>query len=312
MEIRLHKNATTTPAQRAFIQSNPQLSVASLARRTGVSQTTIRRWKNRTDVFDRPHTPKRIETVLTPLDEVKIILCRMATRAGLDDLHQFIGTFMDVHCSRASLNRCLKRYHISRLPSLSTRLSIDLKDWAGTYFYYTRFELPPLSEKDAPISLHTVLDCSFRIFHARANVSGKEFLKDRIKNFPFRVLGLVYSDPITLARQDRAGLTTGHTKDINILCMEEKIKGHYLENSFSETMDKLGNTLEVILSSEGLNHWAIPGIGPDPISRDLSHYNTSMGLRALKQQTPCQAMQHHYTDFPGSFNANPATIGNWL
>ena len=80
MKIRLHKNATTTPAQRAYIQNNPQLSVASLAKKTGVSKTTIRRWQKRTDVYDRPHTPKRIKTALSPIEEIKIIICRMAFR----------------------------------------------------------------------------------------------------------------------------------------------------------------------------------------------------------------------------------------
>ncbi|WP_424894831.1 hypothetical protein [Tepidimonas sp. HKU79] len=43
MIIRLHKNATTTPATRAYIQSS-SLSVAALAAELGVSEDTIRRW----------------------------------------------------------------------------------------------------------------------------------------------------------------------------------------------------------------------------------------------------------------------------
>ena len=39
MMIRLHKNATTTPAIRAYIQASP-LSVAALANERGVSEDT--------------------------------------------------------------------------------------------------------------------------------------------------------------------------------------------------------------------------------------------------------------------------------
>ena len=146
MKIRLHKNATTTPAQRAYIQRNSHLSVADLAKKTGVSKTTIRRWRNRMDVYDRPHTPKRITTALTPIEEIKIIICRMAFRAGLDDLLQISDSFFKINCSRASLNRCLKRYQISRMPALKRSVPFNLKDYTGTYFYYNCFHLPSFPE----------------------------------------------------------------------------------------------------------------------------------------------------------------------
>ena len=79
MKIHLHKNATTTPAQRALIQNSPHLSTACLAKMTGVSKTTVHRWRNRSDVYDRPHTPKKINTALSPIEEVKMVLCRLAT-----------------------------------------------------------------------------------------------------------------------------------------------------------------------------------------------------------------------------------------
>ncbi len=71
MNIRLHKNATTTPARRAYIQSSP-LSVAALAAELGVSEDTIRRWKYRDTVEDRSHTAHRLQTTLTPAQEAVV------------------------------------------------------------------------------------------------------------------------------------------------------------------------------------------------------------------------------------------------
>ena len=70
MMVRLHKNATTTPATRRYIQSS-NLPVRRLARELGVSEDTIRRWKKRTDVEDRPHTAHRLQTNLTPFQEAE-------------------------------------------------------------------------------------------------------------------------------------------------------------------------------------------------------------------------------------------------
>ena len=64
MEIRLHANATTTPKQRAYIQQSTR-PAAELAVELGVSETTIRRWRGRDTVQDRPHTPRRLATALS-------------------------------------------------------------------------------------------------------------------------------------------------------------------------------------------------------------------------------------------------------
>ena len=65
MNIRLHQNATTTPARRAYIQSSP-LSVAALAAALSVSEDPMRRWQGRDTVADRSPTAHRWQTTLTP------------------------------------------------------------------------------------------------------------------------------------------------------------------------------------------------------------------------------------------------------
>ncbi|MDR3352615.1 MAG: hypothetical protein LBO00_06385, partial [Zoogloeaceae bacterium] len=55
MELRLHKNARTTPAIRAEIAASTE-GVSALARRYGVGRVTVRKWKHRTDPMDRSHT----------------------------------------------------------------------------------------------------------------------------------------------------------------------------------------------------------------------------------------------------------------
>ena len=59
MDIRLHKNATTTPARRAAIQASDK-PVRELAREFGVSEDTIRRWRKRATTEDGSHTAHRL------------------------------------------------------------------------------------------------------------------------------------------------------------------------------------------------------------------------------------------------------------
>jgi hypothetical protein len=54
MNIRLHKNATTTPRIRALIQASRE-PMTVLARHFGVALKTIARWKHRGSVKDRSY-----------------------------------------------------------------------------------------------------------------------------------------------------------------------------------------------------------------------------------------------------------------
>src|SRR4029077_8943272 len=84
MELSLHANATTTPKVRAYIQRSRK-PVADLAIELGVSETTIRRWRERTSVNDRSHAPKTLTTSLSALEEALVCELRTKLQLPLDD-----------------------------------------------------------------------------------------------------------------------------------------------------------------------------------------------------------------------------------
>ncbi len=306
MKIHLHKNATTTPAQRAYIQNNPHLSVACLAEKTGVSKTTVRRWRNRSDVFDRPHTPKQIKTALTPIEEAKIILCRLATRSGLDDLNQIAQFFLGINCSRASLNRCLKRYHISRLPALRHAVPFDLRDYTGTYLYYTCFHLPAFSEGTSPVLFHTLLDCTFRTFHADFTSRGEDFLARHIQDSPLRVLGIIYTDPIVLTPGEIYIPKQSHS--VESWCRSFNLGAHHIDIQYTKTIQRLNDTITSLCNDSVPVSWESPWLSETGLKRTISRYNTRFPLSALKRQTPREAIETHYTHFPNSFQQKPEVL----
>jgi len=302
MKLHLHKNATTTPAQREFIQNAPHLSVSQLAEKIGVSKTTVQRWRKRSDVFDRSHTPKSLNTVLSPMDEIKIILCRLITRTGLDDLHKIVKSFLGVDCSRASLNRCLKRYGISRLPRLGHAVPYDLKDYSGTYLFYNHFQLPGFSDSSSPVFMHTLLDCSFRILIAEPCLSGQKFLSRHIREFPLRILGIIYEDPIILTS---APEVHQHGTMVESLCQSHKIIAHHLESQTPQTTQHLKQTCTSLKNTGAGFSWEIPWSSTIEFAEIIKQYNRQFSLGALKQQTPRQALTSHYTHFPNSFRQKP-------
>jgi len=113
MQMRLHANATTTPKTRAYIQQS-SASVAELALELGVNESTIRRWKNRTTVADRSHTPKRLAISLTPVEEELVLELRRKLTLPLDDLVEVMRRCVNAKLSRSAIHRCLARHGLSR------------------------------------------------------------------------------------------------------------------------------------------------------------------------------------------------------
>jgi len=76
----LHGSARTTEAVRRAIQRSEE-SVRALARRHGISPTTVQKWRKRASVSDAPMGPRAIHsTVLTPEEEAMIVAFRRHTR----------------------------------------------------------------------------------------------------------------------------------------------------------------------------------------------------------------------------------------
>ena len=113
----LHGSARTTEAVRRAIQLR-QESVRALARRCGVSPTTIQKWRKRATTADAKMGPKQVRsTVLTPGEEAAIVAFRRHTLLPLDDCLYALQPTVP-HLTRSALHRCLQRHGISRLPEI--------------------------------------------------------------------------------------------------------------------------------------------------------------------------------------------------
>jgi len=115
MELRLHKNARTTPAVRAYIQK-AEASAAELARELGISETTVRKWRGRDTQQDASHRPKRLRISLSPIEEQLVRELRMALGLSLDDIHEVMRRCVNDKLSRSAIYRCLKRNSIATRP----------------------------------------------------------------------------------------------------------------------------------------------------------------------------------------------------
>jgi transposase-like protein len=85
MLVRLHSQATTTPKIRAAIKASAD-PAWMVGERFGISEQTVLKWRHRDSVEDRSHTPHRLQTTLTPAQEVVAVALRKTLLVSLDDL----------------------------------------------------------------------------------------------------------------------------------------------------------------------------------------------------------------------------------
>ena len=114
----LHGSARTTAAVRRAIQHS-QESLRALAKRHGINQKTVAKWKKRTAVTDLPTGPRNVKSTTLSIEEEAIVVAfRRHTLLPLDDcLYALQATIP--HLTRSSLHRCLQRHGISRLPEVT-------------------------------------------------------------------------------------------------------------------------------------------------------------------------------------------------
>ena len=117
MQVKLHKNARTTPALRKELQ-NSNLPERVLAKKYGLTRDTVRKWKHRQSIEDASHRPHNFKATMTREQEVITVEARKLLLLSLDDLLVLVRTFINPDVSRSGLDRCLRRHGVSNLKQL--------------------------------------------------------------------------------------------------------------------------------------------------------------------------------------------------
>lgn len=221
MKLKLHANATTTPKIRAYIQQSTASS-PRLARELGVTVDTIRRWRKRTDVYDASHTPHRLQTTLTPAQEVVTVALRRTLLLSLDDLLVVVREFLNPAVSRSGLDRCLRRHGVSNLrdliPSIEgeSKPKKSFKDYVPGFVHIDIKYLPQMPDETSRRYLFVAIDRATRWVYVRihtdqSEVSSTDFLRRLKQAAPMKIIkiltdnGSPFTDRFTSRRKTPSG-----------------------------------------------------------------------------------------------------------
>lgn len=303
----LHGSAKTTHAIRGELQRS-QASVASLAKRYGINEKTVLKWRHRQSVEDMPMGPKeRRSTVLSPMEEAAIVALRVQARLPLDDVYVALKDVIP-QLTRSSLHRCLQRHGISRLPKADREKPKKFKDYQIGYFH---IDIAELRYEGGKGFLYVAVDRTSKLVFARiyrkaTKLAAAAFLKVLVKSVPYKIHTVLTDNGVQFVQLQR-GQSRGRLDHIfERACLENGIE-HRLTKPYHPWTNGQAERMVRTIKEATVKSFYYTSIQQlrRHVSDWLIAYNFAKQLKALKFKTPYEAIEELWKSKPDAFIVKP-------
>lgn len=221
----LHGSAKTTHAVRAELQRS-QASSAELARRFGINEKTVRKWRSRRTVADEPMGPKeRHSSTLSAIEEAAIVALRVQARLPLDDVFVALKDVIP-RLTRSSLHRCLQRHGISRLPKADREKPKRFKAYEIGYFH---LDIAELRYEGGKAYLFVAVDRTSKLVFARiyrkaTKLVAAGFLKALLMAVPYKIHTVLTDNGVQFVQHDKRAKGGSGAHVFGRVCAEHDIE----------------------------------------------------------------------------------------
>ncbi len=317
----LHGSATTTEAVRRAIQHS-QASLRTLAKRHGINQKTVAKWKRRTSTSDLPTGPKVAKsTVLSIEEEAVIVAFRRHTLLPLDDcLYALQATIPQL--TRSSLHRCLQRHGISQLPSVEGDQpnKRKFKSYPIGYFH---IDIAEVRTEQGRLYLLVAIDrtskFAFVELHEKATTRvASDFLRRLIAAVPYRIHtvltdnGIHFTTPgaggsaVPLIRQAIANGELFRAHAFEYACAVNDIDHRTTKPKHPWTngqVERMNRTIKDATVKRF--YYETHDRLREQLANFVAAYNFAKRLKTLKGLTPYEFICKCWTKEPQRFTSNP-------
>lgn len=315
MQIAVHKNARTTPAVRAEIAASNE-SARVLALRYDITEQTVYKWKKRESVYDRSHTAHRLQTQLTPAQEIVVVHLRRALLLPLDDLLAVTHEFINDKVSRSGLDRCLRRHGVGNLNALKPtdpeQPHKAFKSYVPGYVYMVVKCLPQMHDESKRSYLFVAIDRATRwvFVQTKANktaASAKAFLNALYKACPIKITKLLTDSGKEFTnRIFTSGAREGSSNAaFGQLCKQLGIEHRPAKSKTSKTNDMVEHFNGRIADVFNTHRFDSSEDLVQTLVRYVALYNHELPQSALKSKTPMQTLEQWYQAHPELFHKPP-------
>jgi transposase InsO family protein len=329
----LHGSATTTEAVRRAIQRS-QESVRALARRHGISPTTVQTWRQRQTTAELAMGPKEARsTTLTPEQEAVVVAFRRHTLLPLDDCLYALQPSIPA-LTRSGLHRCFRRHGISRLPGAEGE-GAGKKRFKAYPIGYFHLDIAEVRTEAGKLYLFVAIDrtskFAFARLHERATRRvAADFLRALVAAVPYEVHTVltdngtqftdtlpVGEDPEAEAAIDALWAARGEPRLWRVHAFDHACEEHGIEHRLTKPchpwtngqVERMNRTLKDATVKR--YHYESHDELRAHLRLFLDAYNHARRLKALRGLTPYEFICRAWTKEPERFRLDPShhTLG---
>jgi transposase InsO family protein len=278
--------------------------LTAVAERYNITVATARKWRGRESAQDLSHRPHRLATTLSPAQELLVVELRRTLLLPLDDLLAVVHEFINPDASRSGLDRCLRRHGVSELKSLQPQIEGQakalktFKDYEPGFLHIDIKYLPQMPDEARRRYLFVAIDRAtrwvfMRTYRDQSEMSSTDFLRRLKRAAPMKIKtiltdnGSQFTDRFTSRARTPSGQ---HVFDLACLSMgiEHRLcpPRHPQTNGMVERFN--GRISEIV----GQTRFASAADLDATLTNYLETYNQLIPQRALKHQTPIQALKN--------------------
>jgi transposase InsO family protein len=304
----LHGSARTTEAVRRAIQLR-QESVRALARRFGVSPTTVQKWRKRSTTADAKMGPKVARsTVLTPEEEAIVVAFRRHTLLPLDDCLYALQPTIP-HLTRSALHRCLQRHGISRLPEVDGDRP-GKKRFASYPIGYFHIDIAEVSTEEGKLRLFVAIDRTSKFAFARlvesaGKMEAARFLRELVEAVPYRIHTVLTDNGVQFTPRKQDVWDGRHIFDR--VCDEHGIEHRLTKVNHPWTngqVERMNRTLKDATVKR--YHYGSHDQLRAHLRLFVDAYNHARRLKTLRGLTPYEFIHQAWTREPERFRLDPS------
>ena len=306
----LHGCARTTEAVRRAIQLQ-QESVRALARRFGVSPTTIQKWRKRTTTADAAMGPKEPRsTVLTPEQAAMDVAFRKHTLLPLDDCLYALQPSIP-HLTRSTLHRCLERHGISRLPTVDADKP-DRKRFKPYPIGYFHIDIAEVRTEQGKLRLFVGIDRTskfpfVRLVESAGKMEAADFLRELIQAVPYRIHTVLTDNGVQFTARKQDIWDSEHIFDR--VCDEHGIEHRLTKVNHPWTngqVERMNRTIKDATVKR--YHYDTHDQLRTHLQLFVDAYNHARRLKTLRGLTPAEFIHQAWTKEPQRFRINPSHL----
>ena len=294
----------------------------ALAKRHGINQKTVAKWKRRTSTADLPTGPKIARsTVLSIEDEAVIAAFRRHTLLPLDDCLYALQASIP-HLTRSSLHRCLQRHGISQLPTIEGDAPIraKFKSYPIGYFH---IDIAEVRTEQGKLYLFVAIDrtakFTFGKLHKKATTMvAADFLRHLIAMVPYTVHtvltdnGIHFTDPKdpgSAVEEVKLAIAAGEIfrcHSFALACAQNDIDHRLTKPRYPWTngqVERMNRTIKEATVKR--YHYETDDQLRQHLGDFVAAYNFGRRLKSLNGLTPCEAICKTWLKEPHRFTVDP-------